>query len=98
MDLLISIKSFLETSIFLQFFHKSFQTLLKPHTTYLKLTKITKSASKVAKLVKKRRKLDEEPEEIEQLREKFLNDLFCAAKFIHNLEGNNHHKDTKLIR
>lgn len=86
MGLLTSVKGLLETSTFPQLSYKSFQTFLKPHTTNLKLIKITRAASKVAKLVKRRRKLDRAPEEMEHLRERFLNDLFRVAKFIHNLE------------
>lgn len=81
MDLLSSIKGFLRTSTFPQFSYKSFKTFLKPHITNLKLTMIRRAALQVAKLVKKR-KLEGVPKEMEWLRERFLSDLFCVAKFV----------------
>lgn len=86
MDLLTSIKGFLETSLFPQLSYKSFKTFLKPLTTILRLAVIRRAASQVAKLVR-RIKLEETGEEVEHLRQRFFNDLFCVAKFIHILEG-----------
>lgn len=36
--------------------------------------------------MRKRREQEGAPEKMKHLREKFLNDLFYVAKFIHNLE------------
>lgn len=45
-----------------------------------------RSEGQVAKLVRKRREQEGELEKMKHLRDKFLNDLFYVAKFIHNLE------------
>lgn len=91
----MSIRASRETFIFQQLSHKSFKAYLKPLPTTFPLTMIRNTASRVAKWMK-RKKLEAAAEEVEHLRERFSNDLFCVAKFIHNLEwATNHHKDTK---